>query len=292
LSGRPTLGGEEGVPMRQIISTAVVAVIVSVVTATAVGALAKDEPATTAITAAGINADKVDGRHAVSYTNIATKRANKLVATNANGYLPSNIIRPKWALIKDRPSILRDGKVTWAEVSDKPTIPGGSVAWPDVTGKPATLADGKVAWGEVTNKPAILDDKQVGWGEVQNKPAILDDKQVGWGEVKNKPAGFADGKDNVGVTGVTIMTVEAPTQLSVTTARASQSVDCPAGFLAIGGGPIWASLNGPGDIHVIESAALDADTWRIVVVPPTFGQVTLRAQVTCLRAEPNGAVAG
>ena len=39
-----------------------------------------------------VNADKVDGKHAVSAAAPPTKRANKLVATNRNGRLPNNII--------------------------------------------------------------------------------------------------------------------------------------------------------------------------------------------------------
>lgn len=39
-----------------------------------------------------VNADKVDGVHATTYQSKASARANKLVATNANGRLPNNII--------------------------------------------------------------------------------------------------------------------------------------------------------------------------------------------------------
>jgi hypothetical protein len=38
------------------------------------------------------NADKVDGRHAVGAAATKVRRADKLVATNDNGYLPNNIV--------------------------------------------------------------------------------------------------------------------------------------------------------------------------------------------------------
>jgi hypothetical protein len=38
------------------------------------------------------NADKVDGRHAVGAAATKAGRADKLVATNSNGYLPNNIV--------------------------------------------------------------------------------------------------------------------------------------------------------------------------------------------------------
>jgi hypothetical protein len=100
--------------MRQIISTAVVAVVVSLVTVTAVGALAQDEPAPAAQQAivpavTSINAHKVDGRHALSASASRAKRRGKLVATNRQGYLPSNIIKPAWHLIEGTPAGFADG---------------------------------------------------------------------------------------------------------------------------------------------------------------------------------------
>jgi hypothetical protein len=58
---------------------------------------------------AGLNADKVDGQHAVKYSTKKSKRANKLVATNAAGYLPSNIVKPGWGYIKHKPAGFADG---------------------------------------------------------------------------------------------------------------------------------------------------------------------------------------
>ena len=70
---------------------------------------------------AGLNADKVDGRHAVGFTNKRSARAGRLVATNSRGDLPSNIVRPYWGLIKNRPAILADNKISWGEVANKPS---------------------------------------------------------------------------------------------------------------------------------------------------------------------------
>lgn len=59
--------------------------------------------------AAGINADTVDGRHAVGATSDKAKRARKLVATDRRGLLPSNIVKPLWSLMKGVPSGFADG---------------------------------------------------------------------------------------------------------------------------------------------------------------------------------------
>ncbi len=66
-----------------------------------------DEPA--AIELAAINADTVDGRHAVGSGASKTKRARKLVATNRYGFLPSNIVKPKWGFIRNMPAGFADG---------------------------------------------------------------------------------------------------------------------------------------------------------------------------------------
>jgi len=59
--------------------------------------------------AAGLNADTVDGRHAVGSGASKAKRARKLVATNRKGYLPSNIVKPYWGAIKNKPAGFADG---------------------------------------------------------------------------------------------------------------------------------------------------------------------------------------
>jgi len=195
--------------MRQIMSTALVALIIGALAGATMGAVAQSEPASEpapatdrAFDTAGLNADKVDGRHAVKYTNARNARRGKLVATNRKGELPSNIVRPFWGL------------------------------------------------------------------------------------VRNMPAGFADGVDNEGVTGVRVVTVTALTSLELNNGGAGQQlVDCPAGFLAVGGGFDWVSGVG---FLVRESAAWDADTWRIYVQSANPGDVSIKAQVTCMRAEPDG----
>lgn len=110
--------------MRHILSTAIVAVVVSLLTLTVAGAVAQEPTAeaerTITPSAATGNADRVDGRHAVGFTFKRGARAGKLVATNASGELPSNIVRPYWGLIRNRPSILSDDKISWGEVVGKP----------------------------------------------------------------------------------------------------------------------------------------------------------------------------
>jgi len=68
----------------------------------------------------------------VKYSTKKSKRANKLVATNAAGYLPSNIIRPKWGYLKGVPAGFKDGvdnkgvwKVTITQEADFVQIPAG-----------------------------------------------------------------------------------------------------------------------------------------------------------------------
>ncbi len=107
-------------PMRQIISTAVVAVIVGALAGATMSAVAQ-APAEQAITpAAGINAATVDGKSAVGYTKDRLRRKNKLVATNRHGFLPSNIVKPKWGLISGKPGILDDGQIAWNELQGIP----------------------------------------------------------------------------------------------------------------------------------------------------------------------------
>ncbi len=106
--------------MRQIISTAVVAVIVGALAGATMSAVAQ-APAEQAITpAAGINAASVDGKSAVGYTTKKLARRGKLVATNRSGELPSNIVRPLWRLMVGTPATFADGQVGWNEVVGTP----------------------------------------------------------------------------------------------------------------------------------------------------------------------------
>lgn len=84
--------------MRQLVSTAIVAVMVSLLTVTVAGALAQDQAPPTSrrpvepAAVSAVNADRIDGRHAVGAYASRAKRAGKLVATNESGHLPRNII--------------------------------------------------------------------------------------------------------------------------------------------------------------------------------------------------------
>src|SRR5688572_19739007 len=86
-------GEREVFAMRHIVSTAVVAVVVSLATMTAVGALAQEPGSAVPSAVSSINADRVDGKHAVGAGAGIRMRARKLVATNKNGYLPANIVK-------------------------------------------------------------------------------------------------------------------------------------------------------------------------------------------------------
>jgi hypothetical protein len=276
--------------MRNILSTALVALIVGSLAGVTVSTLAQSEPSKDrAVTPAAkvANADKVDGKHAVNYTNLPGKRAKKLVATNWKGELPPNIVRPKWKSIQGKPASFADGEISWSEVTDKPTIPGGSVAWPDVTDKPAAFADGAIGWGEVQNKPGILADNQIGWGEVQNKPGILADNQIGWGEVKNKPAGFADGVDDRGVTGIKLIYVEVKRTL----APGKDFADiarCPAGSKVTGGGFYSGKVFG---FEAIRSHPLnDLSGWAAGGRNPTNSDMPVSTTAVCMQITPSGAL--
>jgi len=111
-----------------------------------------------------------------------------------------------------------------------------------------------------------------------------------WNAIPNKPAGFADGVDNEGVTAVKIRTVTSTTPVTIASnSTGSDTADCPAGFLAVGGGH---GLSGQVDLIVYRSEALDADTWIVSGYKTTLGasSANLTAQVTCMRAEPAGLV--
>jgi len=98
--------------MRHILSTALVAVMVGSLAGVTAGTLAQPEPdteRTVSPAATAANADKVDGRHAVKYTSKRGLRAGKLVATNYQGFLPSNIVKPFWGNIRNKPAGFADG---------------------------------------------------------------------------------------------------------------------------------------------------------------------------------------
>jgi hypothetical protein len=117
-----------------------------------------------------------------------------------------------------------------------------------------------------------------------------------WNAIPNIPAGFADGVDNDGVTAVKIRTVTSTTPAIVLpgTQGASDSADCPTGFLAVGGGYHLQPEVGIADYQdfiITGSSASDADTWTVSGRKPDSNEgVWITAQVHCLRAEPAGLV--
>ena len=66
---------------------------VMVLTVTGQAALAGTDDGIGPSAVANVNADRVDGRHAVKYTSNKTARKGKLMAFGATGYLPNNIIQ-------------------------------------------------------------------------------------------------------------------------------------------------------------------------------------------------------
>ena len=110
--------------MRQVLSTAITALVVAALTAVTVSALAQDAPTTertiSPAAVSNINAHRVDGKHAVGFTNKPLARRNKLVATNKQGLLPSNIVKPLWGAIKHKPAALADGQISWSELQGIP----------------------------------------------------------------------------------------------------------------------------------------------------------------------------
>jgi hypothetical protein len=110
--------------MRQILSTAIVALVVAALTAVSVSALAQSSPATDSTyspsSVSNINADRVDGKHAVGAKATIPQRKGKLVATDKTGFLPRNIVKPLWPLIQNKPAALADGEIAWDEVQGIP----------------------------------------------------------------------------------------------------------------------------------------------------------------------------
>ena len=75
---------------------------------------------------ANVNADRVDGRHAVKYTSNTTARKGKLMAFGATGYLPSNIVQGGVATVAALQSATgavneADNPVHWNQLQGVPT---------------------------------------------------------------------------------------------------------------------------------------------------------------------------
>jgi len=83
--------------IRRHVPSLVVVVAVVALAASQVTAQPGGNPGTGRFSpAAAVDADKVDGKHAVGAGASAQERANKLVATNDEGLLPTDIVLPGW----------------------------------------------------------------------------------------------------------------------------------------------------------------------------------------------------
>jgi hypothetical protein len=108
---------------------AIAAVMALTLTGQAAVAQPGDEVDPSAV--ANINADRIDGRHAVKSTGNVNLRKGRLMAFSAAGYLPGNIVQGGVATLAALQSTA--GAVNEA---DNP------VHWNQLLGVPATLADG------------------------------------------------------------------------------------------------------------------------------------------------------
>jgi hypothetical protein len=107
----------------------VAAIMVLAVTGQAALARSGDGIDPSAVTT--LNADRVDGRHAIKSTGNAALRKGRLMAFSAAGYLPSNIVQGGVATI----AALRS-PVGAVNEADNP------VHWNQLQGVPPTIADG------------------------------------------------------------------------------------------------------------------------------------------------------
>ncbi len=120
----------------------IAAIMVLAVTGQAALAGTDDGVAPSAV--ANVNADRIDGRHAIKYTSNTTARKGKLMAIGATGYLPNNIIQK--AMDADKiDGIDSTALATIAALQN----PAGAVNeadnlvhWNQLFGVPPTIADG------------------------------------------------------------------------------------------------------------------------------------------------------
>ena len=152
--------------MRQVLSTAITAFIVAALTAVTVSALAQDAPTTertiSPAAVSNINAHRVDGKHAVGFTNKPLARRYKLVATNKQGLLPSNIVKPLWGAIKNKPAGFADGVddgITGLKVT-KVIGPTGPICTADTycTAQKAVCPSGSVMVGGGSAVNGVISD--------------------------------------------------------------------------------------------------------------------------------------
>jgi hypothetical protein len=120
----------------------VAAVMVLAVTGQA--ALAGTDDGISPSAVANVNADQVDGRHAIKYTSNKTARKGRLMAIGATGYLPDNII------LKAMDADKIDGidSTALATIAALKSAAGAIneadnlVHWNQLLGVPASIADG------------------------------------------------------------------------------------------------------------------------------------------------------
>jgi len=116
---------------------------------------------------AGLNADSVDGQHAVRYSTKKSKRAGKLVATNAAGYLPSNIVKPRWGYVKNKPAGFADnvdnvgvsGVTITRVVSGRVTIASGEYGTVSAYCPEGSVAVGGGFWADQLNAFRLASSK-------------------------------------------------------------------------------------------------------------------------------------
>ena len=94
---------------RQVIAYLMAMLMVTAIVAVPTVARTTDPGLDRVTLAATGDADTVDGRDAVKFTQNRNRRAGKLVTTNHRGYLPANIVKPYWGNIKNMPAGFADG---------------------------------------------------------------------------------------------------------------------------------------------------------------------------------------
>jgi hypothetical protein len=95
----------------------------------------------------GINADRVDGRHAVKYTTNLDLRGGRLMSFNKAGYLPSNIVQGGVATIAALQSSTgavneADNPVHWNQIQGVPATVIAGDTTTSTLGPTATIAGG------------------------------------------------------------------------------------------------------------------------------------------------------
>jgi hypothetical protein len=108
-----------------------------------------------------------------------------------------------------------------------------------------------------------------------------------WNAIGNKPSGFADGVDNVGVTGVKLTRVLGAATLVQGGQNGSATAACPAGSRVTGGGFVSSSLS----LFSLASSR-PSDTmngWDVggLNTSPTLG-LQILAYAVCMTVEPAG----